>query len=169
MKYIAFLRGINVGGNNIIPMKELAAICVGIGFKNVRTYINSGNVLFESDLHEEKIREKTEVALKKKMGKDVPVVIRNSKELQSILSANPFPEAVPAKIGVVMFMNIVPAKFISGITSPGPEEIVPSGREIFIYFPDGMGRSKLKMPSKGEAGTVRNINTIRKLTEMLSD
>ncbi len=168
MKYAAFLRGINVGGNNIIPMKELALLSTGAGFKNVRTYINSGNVLFESNLSEAKIRDKLEAALRKKMGKDIPVVIRNEKELKSILSANPYPNALPAKIGVVLFTHPVPESFITGIVSPGPEEILPSGRELFIYFPDGMGRSKLKFPSKGEVGTVRNINTIGKLAEMIS-
>lgn len=168
MKYVAFLRGINVGGKNTLPMKELKALCVDIGFLNVRTYINSGNVLFESDLSEKELRTKLEEALREKTGKEIPVVIRSIRELGLILSSNPFPKAEPSKVGVMLFTDPVGDFLTDRAVTRGSEEIVPLYREVYVYYPDGMGRSKLKFHGEEKQGTVRNINTIRKIVEMNS-
>jgi uncharacterized protein (DUF1697 family) len=169
MRYVAFLRGINVGGNTMIPMKELADLFIKAGLTNVRTYINSGNVIFESELSEVELKATLEKALLEKIGKDIPVVIRNTGELRSIASRNPFPEADPSKVGVVLLTNPVAKSFMDGFAHPGPENIVPAGREIYIFYPNGMGRSKLKLPVTLEAGTIRNINTIAKLADLIED
>ncbi|MDE3185744.1 MAG: DUF1697 domain-containing protein [Bacteroidota bacterium] len=164
--FVALLRGINVGGNNILPMTELKALCEEAGFKNVRTYIQSGNVIFESKLSEDKVLKKLEKALKTKLEKVITVIIRTIAELDKILEKNPFPEANPAQVGILFFTEKVPANILQEFKNAGPEEIVLSGREIYIHFPNGMGQSKLKFPKIAENGTVRNVNTIRKLAEL---
>lgn len=161
--YIAFLRGINVGGKTALPMARLKSICQEIGFENVQTYIRSGNVLFESELTEEKLAGKLEHALLKSEEKHIPVIIRTENELKNILNQNPFPTANPAQVGVMFFSNTVPQDLLNDLTISGPEEVEISLKEIYVHYPNGIGRSKLKLPKKG---TMRNINTITKLVEM---
>lgn len=167
--YIALLRGINVGGNNIIPMSELKSICEGLCFEHVRTYIQSGNVLFKSVLAEEELIKKLEDALFAEKNKHLPVIIRSAEEMESVIADNPFPDAEPAKVGVTFFKELVPEDALASITIPGSEEINILGREIFVHYPEGMGRSKLKFPKALQGGTVRNINSVNKLVEMSRD
>ncbi len=166
MKYIAFLRGINVGGNTALPMAKLKSICENIGFKDVHTYIRSGNVIFQSELPEEILAEKLEQTLQKSEKRYISVMIRTEYELKTVISHNPFPNANPAQAGVVFFTNPVPHNLLEGTIISGPEEVKISGRELFIHYPNGMGRSKLKLPKMDQMGTVRNINTITKLVEL---
>ncbi|MFA5035195.1 MAG: DUF1697 domain-containing protein [Candidatus Margulisiibacteriota bacterium] len=164
--YIAFLRGINVGGNNLLPMSRLKLICNGIGLLNVRTYIQSGNVIFESPLSAATLLKKLEQALALNVKKEIAVVIRTEKELKSIIACNPFPAANPAQVGVMFLAKPVPADFMSGVSTPGREIVKTAGREVYIHYPDGMGRSRLKLPKAAATGTVRNLNTIAKLVEL---
>jgi uncharacterized protein (DUF1697 family) len=164
--YIAFLRGINVGGNTMIPMPGLKSMYEKLGFANVRTFIQSGNVLFESKLAEKMLVKKMERALQQKMHKDIPVVIRTSKQLESIVANNPFSKAKPEQVGVMFFPEPVQKELFKGISIPGPEKVEISGREIYIHYPNGMGRSKLKLPALPQKATVRNINTITRLVAL---
>lgn len=164
--YIAFLRGINVGGNNIIPMSELKAMCQEIGFTNVRTYIQSGNVLFNSGLSEIDLMKQFEDILFLKKQKRITVVIRTANELESVVANNPFPEASPSKVAVFFFKDAVSKDLAVDFKMVGSEIIEIHGREIFIYYPDGMGSSKLKLPSWAQKGTARNINSVTRLVEI---
>ena len=163
--FVAFLRAINVGGTGMLPMKDLAALCTGLGLEDVRTYIQSGNVVFKSTLSEQKIRSKLEQALAERMGKKVDVMVRTASELRSILDANPFPDGKPAQVVVLFVAAAAPKGLFDGLTIPGPEQVKPAGREVYIHYPNGMGRSKLKFPS-AVVGTARNLNTVAKLVEM---
>ena len=164
--FVALLRGINVGGSGMLPMKYLSAMCVPLGFKNVRTYIQSGNIVFESTLPEENVRAALEQVLMKRMGKKVDVMIRSASELEAVLNGNPFPEAEPAKVIVVFLSHTLPKGILDNLSIPGGEEVRPGTREVYIHYPNGMGRSKLKLPSAVSAGTARNINTVTKLVAM---
>ncbi len=164
--YIALLRGINVGGNNIIPMSNLREMCIELGFTEVRTYIQSGNILFKSDLAENELIAKLEKSLETQVGKHISVIIRSAKELEKVISKNPFSDSNPAQVGISFFTQMVPENYLKDFINPGPEEIVVSGREIYIHYPNGMGQSKLKLPKMQEQGTARNLNTVGKLVEM---
>ena len=142
LPYLALLRGINVGGNMILPMAELRTICESLGFAKVRTYIQSGNVLFESALSEDEVVKVLEKALHTRMGKPVSVKIRPASELGSVLSRNPFPQANPSRVGVVFLSGKAPSGLLQDMEINGPEAVVPSEREVFIHYPDGMGRTK---------------------------
>lgn len=167
--YIALLRGINVGGNTLLPMKELSALCLKLGFKDVQTYINSGNVIFESDLTQDQLRIQLQNALLKQKGKAITVMVRSASELQKLIIHNPFPEAIPSQVGVILLNEAIPktfAKDFADLKNTGPELVVPGRREIFVHYVIGMGRSTLKLPALAQAGTMRNINTISKLVAL---
>jgi uncharacterized protein (DUF1697 family) len=91
MKYVAFLRGINVGGKNKIKMETLREVCSAIGFENVKTYINSGNIIFEtSKSDEKKLAEKIEKAIEKEFGLNIKTMVRSIEEIKNIVENNPF-------------------------------------------------------------------------------
>lgn len=163
MVYIALLRGINVGGHGILPMARLKTIAEKAGLKNVRTYIQSGNLVFESNASGSSVMYKLAGALRKSEGIDIPVIIRTGKELDKIISEMPFPKANPAQIGVAFFASPIPKNAFDGFVNKGPEEIVSSGRNLYIHYPLGMGKSKLHLPKPLQSGTVRNMNTVTKL------
>jgi uncharacterized protein (DUF1697 family) len=161
--YVALLRAINVGGTGILPMKELTALCSGLGFNQVRTYIQSGNVIFDSPLGKDVVHQQLEQALNKKMGKPVDVLLRTAAELGAILKANPFPAAEPSKVAVVFCSGNLPKGWLELLRIPGNEEVRPGKKEIYIHYPEGMGKSKLKLPPSTGAATARNVNTVTKL------
>jgi uncharacterized protein (DUF1697 family) len=164
--YVAFLRGINVGGSTMVSMKELADLCTRRGFDEVRTYINSGNVIFKSPLPEIELKAALETALAEKTGKEIGVVIRSTRDLELVVKNNPFPGAVPSQVGVMLVMEPIAKNVREEFVIPGREEVVPGNREVYVHYPDGMGRSKLKWPPSLRGGTMRNINTLAKLVSL---
>ena len=165
--FVAFLRAVNVGGTTSLPMKVLAALCTDLGLQDVRTYIQSGNVVFASKLTERKVQALLEAKLAAKMGKKIDVMVRTAAEVRSVLAANPFPHGKPAQVGVLFLAERAPKDLMDRVIISGPEEVQPAGREIYIHYPLGMGRSKLKLPAT-IVGTTRNLNTIARLVEMTS-
>jgi uncharacterized protein (DUF1697 family) len=163
--YVALLRAVNVGGTGLLPMKQLQTLCTGLGLTHVRTYIQSGNVLFKSPDAEPAVTGTLERAIGEKLGRPVGVVIRTAPELRAVLKANPFPNAKPSQVGIIFLRKPAPDDSLDGIVSPGREEVRMIGREVFVHYPDGMGRSKLKLPFAAD-GTTRNVNTLTKLLAM---
>lgn len=166
--YVALLRAVNVGGTGALPMAELKTICEGLGFTDVKTYIQSGNVLFRSDATEKAVEEKLDEALGRKMGKRPGVMVRNRKELDEIVANVPFPEAKPNFLLVCFLPGMAPADALDKMVAPDGEEAKLAGREIYVHYPIGSGRSKLKLPAL-RPGTSRNLNTVRKLAEMVAE
>jgi uncharacterized protein (DUF1697 family) len=164
--YVALLRAVNVGGTGMLPMKDLTALCTEIGFDDVRTYIQSGNVVFKSRRASEPVKTTLERALAKHMGKTVDVIVRDAVQMRRALEANPFPKAEPAKVAVAFCGAAVDRTLFDEVVAPGGEKIVARDQEIYIYYPDGMGRSKLKFPKVQCPVTVRNINTVTKLVAL---
>lgn len=167
--YFAFLRGINVGGKTMMSMKDLTAICTHIGFEKVRTYLNSGNVIFQSPRPETELQEALETALSGETEREIVVVIRSPGELERVVEQNPFPEAVPSQVGVLLVTEPVAANVLAEFVIPGRERIAVGKREVYVHYPDGMGRSKLKWPLPLRSGTMRNINTLRKLAGLAAE
>jgi uncharacterized protein (DUF1697 family) len=165
--YVALLRAVNVGGSGLLPIEELRALCLEIGFSNVRSYIQSGNVVFDSGASEAAVGTALEEALAKKTGRPVGVLIRTAPELRAVLDANPFRDADPAQVGVIFLPKPVTSDTVAGLVIPGNEEVRALGREIFVHYQDGMGRSKLKLRFAAD-GTTRNLNTVVRLLAMAS-
>jgi uncharacterized protein (DUF1697 family) len=166
--YVALLRAINVGGTGKLAMSDLRQLCQDCGFLDVATYIQSGNVVFRSKLKEAGVKNALEQALAQKMGKPFGVLVRTAKELLDVVDKNPFPEAPPNRVLIVFLDEPPPPDSLKTVVIPGEEELVLQGRELFIYFPDGMGQSKLKVPFQ-KTGTGRNLNTARKLAAMAQE
>ena len=166
--FVALLRAVNVGGTGLLPMKDLSALCTRLGFADVRTYIQSGNVVFRSDLSEARARKILEEALTERLGKPVDVMIRSGSELRAVLTGNPFPDAPPARVAVLFSSNPVPKSAVREVIAPGGEQAAAGKRELYIFYPAGMGRSKLKLPPTLGRTTARNINTVAKLVAMTS-
>lgn len=163
--FVALLRAINVGGTGKLSMADLRRLCEKEGFQNVSTYIQSGNVVFTSPLAEAKVQAKLEKALAAKLGKPVAVLLRSRAELSKVLKQNPFKEAAPNRV-LVLFLDAAPAKgALDDVTGPDGEELDLRGRDLFIHYPAGQGKSKLKL-SLFKTGTARNLNTVAKLEGM---
>ena len=163
-KYVALLRAVNVGGTGKLPMTELKSMCESSGFVNARTYIASGNVVFESKLSEAAVKAKLERCVATYAGKPVDVLVRTGAEMEAVLAKNPF-KSRRANQTVAIFLDERPPKdALKMITGQGAEEVALGTREIYVHYGDGMGRSKLKIPAAAR-GTARNINTVAKLAE----
>ena len=166
--FVALLRAVNVGGTGKLPMSELKAMCEEIGLKTVRTYIASGNVVFESRKSEAAIKTALEERLRVYAGAPVGVLVRSASELAEVLAGNPFPKAAPNRTVAIFLDKPPPADTLSGIRGQNGEQVRLGRREIYVHYGDGMGSSKLVIPA-ARTGTARNINTIAKLAGMAAE
>ena len=172
---IALLRGINVGGKNRLPMKELAAMFVDAGCKDVRTYIQSGNVVFRTGPGGgEEISSVISASILRRFDYRIPVVTRTAREFQEIVQANPFVEAgAEADKLHFMFLAELPdsanVEALDPDRSPG-DEFAVMGREIYLHCPNGVARSKLTnsyFDSRlSTTSTTRNWRTVQRLLEL---
>jgi uncharacterized protein (DUF1697 family) len=163
-RQIALLRGVNVGGNKRVEMAKLRSVVEELGYTDVRTYVNSGNVVYTGPKRSAKHLER---ALAEAFGFAVPVVLRTRDELAAVVEANPLREVAtePAKYLVVFcaekpIVTLDPQEF-------EPERFVVRGREVYLWLPNGIGRSELAkvLANKpiGTNSTGRNWRTIEKL------
>jgi uncharacterized protein (DUF1697 family) len=165
--YIALLRAVNVGGTGKLPMTELKSMCEAAGCLAVRTYIASGNVVFQSTKTEAQVKNALEAALAKYAGKPVGVMVRTAAEMNAVLAANPFAQ-MPTNRTVAIFLDAPPAgDALNTLSNQVHEELRLGLREIYVYYPDGQGESRLKIRA-AKNGTARNMNTVAKLAEMAS-
>ncbi len=164
-RYIALLRAVNVGGTGALPMAELKAMCVAAGFARVETYIASGNAMFDSKLAAARVKAALEARLLAYANRPVGVVVRTAAEMAGVLEANPFPRAVPKHTQVVFLDARPPRDALDDASGLDGETMALGNREIFIHYPNGMGRSRLRIPA-AKAGTARNLNTVAKLAEL---
>ena len=162
--YAALLRGINVGGVKLL-MTDLARLCEREGFDCVKTYIASGNVVFTSTKKEAAVRDALEAALAGHMRRPVPVLVRSAAELEATVAANPFPGVAGNRLLVFFLPDPPPKNVLAGVVAPDGEALAVRGRELYVHYPNGMGRSKLKVPL-WNVGTSRNLNTVVKLAAL---
>ena len=177
-RYAALLRGINVGGKNLLPMKALAAMFAEAGCQNISTYIQSGNVVFGAKagvvagLGAAVARQ-----VEAQFGLRVPVVVRSAAELEKVIAGNPFLQGgVETDMLHVCFLADLPdAAMTAGLDAgrSAPDEFVVVGREIYMRLPNGMARTKLTnayFDSKLKTvSTMRNWRTVLKLAELTAE
>jgi len=172
--WFALLRGINVGGTGILPMKDLVATLEELGLSGVKTYIQSGNAVFQSP-------ESKSPALAKKIADSIAtqhgfrphVLVLSHKELSQAVTRNPFPDAeVEPKTLHLFFLADVPANPDLGalnVIKSDSERFVLDKRVFYLHAPDGIGRSKLATRAEkllGVAATARNWRSVEKILEM---
>jgi len=173
---ICMLRGVNVGGHNMIKMDALKALCVGLKLKDPQTYVQSGNVIFKTEEKDlAKLAKRIQDAIEGKIGFRPNVMLRTAADMRSVVARNPFAKRSgiePGKL-LVNFLASDPGKDAREnalAIKIGPEELHLIGREAYIYFPNGQGRSKFPWPAiertLGTSGTGRNWNSVTKMLEM---
>ena len=176
---ISLLRGINVGGHHKIKMDELRALYESLGLRDVKTYINSGNLIFRSKAGDvTRLEKRIEDAIEDRFGFRPGVVLRTTAELREAVARNPFTNRggiKPAKLAVTFLAAQPSAEAVKkalAIDAP-PEELRIEGRQLYIYFPNGMGRPNLSMTlvekTLETTGTSRNWNTVGKLLEIAEE
>lgn len=174
--HVALLRGINVGGKNILPMKDLAEIFLKAGCTEVRTFIQSGNVLFNAPAKVAKqIARTMPEQIEKRFGHRPPFVIRTAEQLAVAAANNPFLQGGAAEDKVhVMFLADAPdAARVKGLdpARSSPDAFAVRGADIYLFLPNGGGRSKLTnayFDSKlATVSTIRNWRTVTTLLEMM--
>ncbi|MFF7235029.1 DUF1697 domain-containing protein [Streptomyces collinus] len=175
--YAALLRGINVGGSRKVPMADLRTLMSGLGYDGVRTHLQSGQAVFTADgRDEESLAAELAGAAGERFGFPVDVIVRDHAYLRAVVAGCPFPADAlePRQLHVTYFSAPVTAERFAGI-DPGaylPEEFRLGDRCLYLYAPDGVGRSKLAealsrpRSGKGLIATSRNWNTVTKLVEL---
>lgn len=186
--FIAFVRGVNVGGNKMLSSAALKAACESLGFERVKTYLNSGNVVFhvppassrrprsagwKPAPHESEI----ERAIRETAAVDARVIVRTAPELRAAIELNPLPahaESDPSHLIVEFLSDTIDAKGVSLLRAySGPEAIHIGKREIYVHFPVDMPKSKLNLllteKKLGVAVTGRNWNTVNALLRIAEE
>lgn len=163
--YVALVRAVNVGGTGKLRMSTLTSLCVAAGLTEVQTYIASGNVVFRSDRSEAEIRSALEDQLHAYAGKSVGIVVRTASEIADVLARNPFTTAPGHRVMALFVDGRLPADPLEGVTGAKDEQISLGKRELFVFYPNGMATTRLRIPSE-KRGTARNMNTVAKLAGM---
>ena len=171
---VALLRGVNVGGATRVPMADLRRVVAEAGYGAVRTYVNSGNVLLTAGVDD---AEQVATTLRAACAAAFPcrpdVVVRTRDDLRAVVAGNPFlpRDEDPTHHHVVFLPGTAPARVPDVEVTP-PEDLAAVGRELYLYLPDGMGRSRLGARLAGRSGpggTARNWRTVTTLAAMADE
>ena len=170
------LRGINVGGHKMIKMPELIALYESLGFKHIVTYVQSGNVIFEGpDKDIDEIPSLIEEKIKREFDMKVPVLLRTQDEMGQIIKNNPFVKERGIDLGKlhITFLSAAPTESARNKTvgvESGPDRFVVVNNEVYLYCPEGYGRTKLSNnffeKKLGVAATTRNWQTVNALLQI---
>jgi uncharacterized protein (DUF1697 family) len=173
---VSLLRGVNVGGHHKIKMEELRELYESLGLRHAQTYVQSGNVVFRTDARDfTRLSKRIADAIEQRFAFRPGVVLRTAADLRGVIAANPFAsrrDLDPSRLLVQFLESEPPADVRERVLriESEPEELRMAGRELYIYYPNGMARPKvawafieriLQTPCTG-----RNWNTVRKLLEM---
>ncbi|HAI76296.1 MAG TPA: DUF1697 domain-containing protein [Microscillaceae bacterium] len=168
--YIALLRGINVGGHRKIPMATLRQLCEALGWQKVQTYIQSGNLVFQSDDVPESLAVALQQAILNHFGFEVVVIIRTAGELMQVLEAYPWRDEAPEAQQYFTLLANEPDPSLPPVVVDAPEKYHLDGLTVYLFCANGYGQTKMgndfferKLKQKA---TTRNRNTIVKLIEM---
>lgn len=176
-EYVALLRGVNVGSRTQLKMADLRDVVEGLGYENVRTYINSGNVLFRtSDRSRDSIASEIRTALADFAGRNIPVMVRSRSDLARVAGQNPFPDADQRYLHVA-FLSAAPSAAdvaaMMALFDGHPERAEIRGSEAYVDFPNGMGRSKIDFKRVERAAaleaTARNWRSVNTLLQKLDE
>jgi uncharacterized protein (DUF1697 family) len=166
--FVVLLRAVNVGGTGKLPMSGLKRLCEKAGFRNVRTYIASGNVVAERDGGEAEAKAVLEAELRAYAGKPVGVIVRTAAEIAQVVADNPFPNRSASQTVAIFLDHAPPPDALKDIKGNTNEEVRLGARAIYVHYPDGIGRSKLRIAAARD-GTARNMNTVAKLAAMAAE
>jgi uncharacterized protein (DUF1697 family) len=165
--YVALIRAVNVGGRQL-KMADLLRIAEELKLGSPRTYIASGNLVFISSKSERALKSALEMAIGKHWGVKVDVLIRTAREMADAVHGNPFGDE-PGNHVAAIFLDEPPlADALDAAKGVADERMALGAREIYVHYPSGQGRSKLRIPAAA-TGTARNMNTVKKLAELAEE
>lgn len=173
-RWVALLRGINVGGGNRLAMADLRATAESLGWTDVSTYIQSGNLVFAAEGAEAELSAALVGAVRERHALDVPVVVRPADDIARIAASHPsLDTGIEPKFLHVQLLDRAPDPAVVGAVDTTvfePDTWVLDGREVYVTYPDGSGRSKLTIEVFERAwdvtATARNLNSMRKIAEL---
>jgi uncharacterized protein (DUF1697 family) len=176
-RQIALLRGINLGSNRRVAMGRLRELLAGLGYGDVRTYLQSGNVVLTSPASPERLQRELEQQIAKELGLDTRVLVRTRDELADVIERDPLAGVAdnPRRYQVSFLSAEPDAEVVRELdkVDVAPERFVVSGREIYTWHPDGIQRSKLNKELSdrrlGVIATARNWNTVTKLLALADE
>jgi uncharacterized protein (DUF1697 family) len=166
--YVAFLRGVNLGPTNKISMPALRAMAEDLGYADVATYINSGNLILSSPKKADTVEREISKTIEDTFGRPIDVTVRTPAQLKKILAENPYPDGNPSQ-GTVAFLTKAPAKDAKDKVAAVAKDYEPftiAGQQVYVNYSQGIGRSKLAEKFSdiiGVSSTVRNIRTVDKV------
>ncbi|HEX7051735.1 MAG TPA: DUF1697 domain-containing protein [Longimicrobiales bacterium] len=173
--FIALLRGINVGGHNKVPMSELRSLCAELGWSDVRSYIQSGNLVFAAGAAPPALEAELERAIERRFGLSIPVIVRTPSDWTAYVRSNPFPDAsaeTPNLVMLALSKAAPKADAADGLAARAAngERVVRAGDALWIHFTAGAARSKLS-PALfdrlvGSPVTIRNWSTVLRIAEL---
>jgi uncharacterized protein (DUF1697 family) len=170
--HIALLRAVNLAARNMVAMADLRALAEGLGFQQARTLLQSGNLVFDSKPSGAALEKLLEATAKKRLGLETDFFVRTAKEWQAAIAANPFPAQArtdPSHLVLLCLKTAPDRQAVAALRQAikGRELAESAGRQAYLVYPDGIGRSKLTMAlverHLGTRGTGRNWNTVLKL------
>jgi uncharacterized protein (DUF1697 family) len=177
VRYAALLRGINVGGNKKVPMADLRAMVTALGFGDAKTLLQSGNLVFTAKAQPTpRLETQLEGATESKLGVSCSYLLRTADEWTRIIAGNPFPAMAkkdPSHLTVTFCREAPSAEALKALRleARGAEDFTAVGRELYVWYPDGIGESRLALAlSKNRLGTIctaRNWNTVLKIAAAL--
>ena len=165
--FVAMLRAVNVAGTGKLPMAELKAMGERCGFANVRTFIASGNLLFDSDLPEAAAATTIAAEVEKFFGRPVPVFVRSAAELAAAVAANPFGDDQPNRVMAHFIAEPPVEAMLAEARDVAGERIALGPRLIYVSYGAGIGKSRLKLPAIAK-GTARNMNSVARMADLLA-
>lgn len=176
--YVALLRAVNVGGRSSIAMSDLRDMITNLGFEDVRTLLRSGNAVFRGTGAAPALERRLEAEAAKRLRLHTDFLVRTDREWANVIARNPFPREAkrdPSHLVVQFLKNAPGAPAVRALQAAirGPEAVRADGKQLYVVYPAGIGRSKLTNKliedKLGTRGTGRNWNTVLKLAELAKD
>ena len=171
-RYVALLRGINLGKARQVDMPRLREVLTARGHEEVRTHLRSGNVILDSDLPEPELAADLSATIEQEFGFDVPVVVRTGAEMAAVVTGDPFATVAtdPARYLVTFLPEPPPRASVDALPAAEVGDYLVRGRELYLWLPDGIQQTPLASWKwdrlLGVPGTARNWNTVRRLAEL---
>lgn len=165
--YVALIRAVNVSGTGKLPKEDLKSMGEACGFDGVRTFINSGNLLFTSNLAEAAVQKRMEERLANYFGKPTAAFVRSAREMAEAVASNPFGDDKPSRVMAHFIVEEPVSSMIDEARDVTGERMALGPRLIYVSYGEGIGTSKLKLPAVKQ-GTARNMNSVAKIAELLA-
>ena len=165
--YVALVRAVNVAGTGKLPKEDLTAMGEACGFAGVRTFINSGNLLFASELGEAEVQERIGRRIDDYFGRHVELFVRSAAEMTEAADRNPFGDDKPSRVMAHFIRGEPDPAMLEEARDVAGERMALGPRLIYVSYGEGIGKTRLKLPAV-KTGTARNMNSVNKIAELLA-